>query len=161
MARELVTRDSLRRELLLNAAGKPLAVGVGLAMLVASLALGTVWLLPVALVVYVGLAAATFFDGDEAERVGRRAYQRSRLPTSSGRALPPGLSPELVALVQRARLEEARIRDAIAQSDLPFGEVAVEVDALAAEMEQIAARAQIVAGFLDGHAPAALHVRLR
>src|SRR5437762_3191694 len=32
---------------------------------------------------------------------------------------------------------------------------------LAAEMEQIAARAQIVAGFLDGHAPAALHVRLR
>ena len=77
MANQLVTRDTLRRQLMLNAARKPLAIGVGIAVFVAGLALGTVWLLPVALLFYLAFAASTFFDGAEAERVGQRTYERA------------------------------------------------------------------------------------
>jgi hypothetical protein len=160
MAGELVTRNTLRRALLVNAAGKPLAIGVAVLVLVAGLALGTLWLLPVALLVYLGIAASTFFDGDEAERVGRLAYDRVRSAPTPQRALPSGLSPELVELLERARSEERRILDAIAASELPFEAVSVEVEGLAGEMERIAGRAQTVSAFLQGHNPRELHRRL-
>jgi hypothetical protein len=160
MPGELVTRQMLRRALLLNAAGKPLAIGIAVAVFAAGLLLGTIWLFPIALVFYVLLAATAFFDGDEAERVGQRTYERVRGLGASARALPAGLSPELVELLGRARVEEARIRETIAHSGLPFPEVSVEVDALAGEMERIAARAQVVAEFLRGHDPAGLRLRL-
>jgi hypothetical protein len=161
MADQLVTRDNLRRALLFNAARKPLTIGVGVLVFVAGLALGTIWLVPVALVIYVGLAASTFFDGNEAERVGRLTYERARSPSTERRALPTGLSPELTELLQRARVEERRILDAIAGSELPFEEISLEVEALAGEMERIAARAQTVSAFLTSHDPAELRLRLK
>src|SRR5713101_1777214 len=160
MADQLVTRDNLRQALLINAARKPLAIGVGALVFFAGLALGTVWLFPLALVIYLGLAASTFFDGNEAERVGRLTYERSRSPSAERRALPSGLGPELTELLQRARVEERRILDAIAESELPFEEISVEVEALAGEMERIAARAQTVSAFLANHDAAELRVRL-
>jgi hypothetical protein len=160
MANQLVTRDDLRRQLMLNAARKPLAIGVGLAVAVAALALGAVWLLPVAVVIYVALAASTFFDGNEAERVGQRTYAKARPVAGKARELPAGLSTELVELLERARLEERRILEAIESSDLPFEEVSVEVDGLAKEMERIASRAQAVTAFLTAHEPAELRARL-
>jgi hypothetical protein len=160
MAGQLVTRNTLRRALVVNAAGTPLAIGVAALVLIAGLVLGTPWLLPVALLVYLGIAASTFFDGDEAERVGSRVYDRVRSAPAPERALPPGLAPELVDLLERARSEERRILDAIAASDLPFEAVSVEVEGLAREMERIAGRAQIVSSFLEGHHPRELQQRL-
>ena len=159
MANQLVTRDTLRRQLMLNAARKPLAIGVGIAVFVAGLALGTVWLLPVALLFYLAFAASTFFDGAEAERVGQRTYERARGSVPKGRAAAE-LGPELRELIRRARVEEQRILDAIAQSDLPFEEITVEVEALAGEMERIAARAQTVSTFLTNHDASELRMRL-
>ena len=160
MANHLVTRDTLRRELMVNAARTPLALGVGAAVFVAGLALGTVWLFPVALVIYLAIAASTFFDGNEAERVGQRAYTKARSESTATRALPAGLSADLLQLLERARLEERRILETIAQSELPFEDITVEVDGLAKEMEQIAGRAQTVTSFLDSHDPAELRLRL-
>ena len=163
MPSELVTRDTLRRELMLNAARKPLAVGVGLAVLIAAFALGAAWLAPVAVLFYLGFAASTFFDGNEAERVGQRVYAKARpaaAAAAQARELPSGLSSELVEVLERARAEERRIQEAIAASELPFAEVSVEVDALAQEMERIATRAQTVTAFLAAHEPTELRARL-
>jgi hypothetical protein len=60
--RELVTRSDLRRALMVNALSKPLNVAVPAGVLVAGLLLGTGWLVPVAVAVYVVLALLTFFD---------------------------------------------------------------------------------------------------
>jgi hypothetical protein len=160
MPGELVTRDTLRRELMLNAARKPLAIGVGLGVLIAGFAMGAPWLAPIALLFYLGIAASTFFDGNEAERVGQRAYARARSKSFAARTLPAGLSADLLQLLERARLEERRILHTIAESDLPFDDITVEVDGLAKEMEQIAVRAQTVTAFLGSHDPAELRLRL-
>jgi hypothetical protein len=160
MANQLVTRDTLRRELMLNAARTPLALGVGTAVFVAGLALGTPWLFPVALLIYVAIAVSTFFDGNVAERVGQRAYAKARSESFAARALPVGLSADLLQLLERAQLEERRILETIAESDLPFEGISVEVDGLAKEMEQIAGRAQTVTAFLGAHDPAELRIRL-
>src|SRR5439155_20244711 len=76
--RELVTRKSLQRELIVNAATKPMAIGVAAAVAVGALVIGAAWLLAVAVVAYIAFAAGTLFDGDEAERVGRAADERAR-----------------------------------------------------------------------------------
>src|SRR5438034_9312711 len=144
--RELVTRKSLQRELIGNAATKPGAIGVAAAVAVGALVIGAAWLLAVAVVAYIALAAATLFDGDEAERVGRAAYERARGRGArrETRALPKGLAPEIDSLVKRARVEQERILQAIAESELPLDKVSLEVDSLTAEMERIAGRAQVL-----------------
>jgi hypothetical protein len=163
MAGELVTRETLRRQLLLNAARTPLGVGIAVLVVVAGIALDAPWLFAVALLLYVGIAASKFFDGDEAERVGQLVYDRAR-PVArrepAERALPSGLSIELIELLQRARREERRILDAIAASELPFEPVSLEVEGLAGEMERIAVRAQAVSAFLRGHDVEELQTRL-
>jgi hypothetical protein len=150
--RQLVTRETLRRELFLNAARKPLALGVAGAILLAAAIIGTFWLVPVALVVYLALAVTTLFDADEAERVGEAVYAKARgVPEAEQRLLPERLSPGLGALVERARQEEQRIVAAIDDADLPLAEVKVEVEGLASEMERIAVRAQAIDTYLSGH----------
>lgn len=157
--KELVTRQTLQRELLLNAATKPLTLGVTAA--VAAAAFFTVnWLLALAALLYIAFGATTFFDREEAERVGRAAYARRRI-TAGKRALPQGLAPEIKSLVSRARLEEARIAQAIAESGLPLTEVSIEVDHLTAEMEKIAGRAQVILNYLDEQRPEDVRLRLR
>lgn len=146
-----VTRSTLRRGLIVNAARKPRGIGLGAMVAVAALVLDTPWLLLVALLVYLGMATSTFFDGDEAERVGRALYARARAVAQAPRGLPVALAPELAALVERARTEEQRIVETIAEAHLPFHEVSVEVDGLAGEMERIATRAQVIETYLAGH----------
>jgi hypothetical protein len=160
MADQLVTLDSLRQALLINAARKPLTIGVAALVFVAGLALGTGLLFPVALVIYLGLAASTFFDGNEAERVGRVVYAQARSESFATRTLPAGLSTDLVELLERAQLEERRILETIAESQLPFEDITVEVDGLANEIERIASRAQTVTAFIQSHDPAQLRLRL-
>jgi hypothetical protein len=158
--RQLVTRESLQRELVVNAATKPLAIGVAAGVAVFAFVLGVPWLLILAPVLYVSLALATFFDGDEAERVGRAAYERAR-PSVKRRVRPRGLAPGIGSLVERARVEEERILSAVAESDLEFTEVSIEVESLAAEMERIAGRAQVISDYLDQQRPQEVRQRLR
>jgi hypothetical protein len=158
--REVVTRDALRRELVVNAATKPIAIGVAALVAVAAFVIGTPWLLLVAVGLYVGLAAATFFDQEEAERVGAAAYERAGLGRGVA-ALPSALAPEIAALLQRARDEEARIAETVAESDLPLDSVASEVSSLTTEMERIAGRAQSISKYLALQSPEDARLRLR
>ena len=155
--RQLVTRGTLRRALLANAATKPVALATLAAVAVAALVFGAAWLLAVAAVLYLALVAATFFDGNEAERVGRKVYARARGLPRSDRALPTGLAPELETLLQRARTEEQRIR---VTADAHFPEVSDEVAALTGEMERIAMRAQLIWNYLAEQRPYDVQQRL-
>lgn len=157
--RELVTRESLRRELAVNAATKPVAIASSAGVAVAAFVLGVPWLLAVAVILYLGLAAATFFDGDEAERVGTSAYGRGG--TERGpRELPAGLAPEIATLLERARAEEWRIFEAVSASELPFEGVMSDVGSLTTEMERIAGRAQTIWKYLSEQQPEETRRRL-
>ena len=135
--RELVTRKSLQRELIVNAATKPVAIGVAAAVAVGALVIGAAWLLAVAVVAYIALAAATLFDGDEAERVGRAAYERARGRGArrETRALPKGLAPEIDSLVKRPGSSKS--------------------------VERIAGRAQVLLEYLLEQRPDEVRTRLR
>jgi phosphatidylglycerophosphate synthase len=63
MARTLVTRRILARELVLNAATRPLNIAVPAGIVVAAFAFAW-WLLPIAFVVYAALVVTTVLDGD-------------------------------------------------------------------------------------------------
>ncbi|MGK2937097.1 MAG: hypothetical protein ACSLFR_04730 [Solirubrobacteraceae bacterium] len=161
MARE-VTRRDLQRALVVNAATKPVTILVAAAVAVGALLLGTTWLLAVAVVVYLALAGLTFFDGDEAERVGDQVYGRAR--TASGRGakqLKTGdLALPIRAQVERARREAATVRQTIQGSSFSFSEVTTEIDALVQAIEKIAARAQRVWSYLAAQDVHALDRRL-
>jgi hypothetical protein len=143
------SRQEFAGALAANAAAKPfnialllLVVGGGLAV-GASLPLALV----VGLVVYLAAAARTFFDGEEADRVlaGVRADRRRAAPVRARDRLDPAtLAPPIARRLREARATEARIRDAIARAQLPYGEVSDEVDALVGLMEQSASRAQLL-----------------
>jgi len=152
LERELVTRKTLQRRLAFNAATKPLPVVVASTVGIAALLLGALWLLAVAVGLYVALMLTTFFDGDEAERVGRDAYERARR-LRRARALPFSLAPEIAALIERARIEEQRIVEAIASGGLNVTELAREVDSLTAELERTASRAQLLWDYLEQQQP--------
>lgn len=156
--RQMVTRDALRRDLVINAATNPTAVGVAALVAVAALVLGTPWLLLVAAGLYVGLATTTLLDQDEAAQVGAAAYQRAGLGRG---ALPPVLAPEIAALLQRARDEEARIAETVEESELPLDLVVSEVASLTTETERIAGRAQSISKYLAGQSPESARIRLR
>jgi hypothetical protein len=157
--RQLVTRKSLRRDLVLNASTKPLALGVGAAVAVAAFVVGTPWLLAVAVVAYVALVVTTLFDPEEAGRVGQDAYRRAS-SAKDQRRVPKGLAPPISALVHRAHVEERRIDRAIEASGLPFTDVSIEVEHLMSELERNARRAQVLWAYLDEQRPEELRQRL-
>jgi seryl-tRNA synthetase len=91
--------------------------------------------------------ALTFFDADEAQRVGDELYGERRRPAAT---LDVGaLDPRIAAPVRQARDTATAIREAIAQADHPFDDVAGDVDALVAAMDTSARRAQLIASTLD------------
>ena len=142
-----VTRSGLQRALLINAATKPLHIAVAAVVAIAGILLGAPWLIAVAAVAYVVLGAFMFFDGDEAERVGKELYGERR-----ARAAPQldvrTLAPPIAAHVSAARAEDQRIRQAVADAEGPFEDVARETDSLMVAMEGIAQRAQRVYAYL-------------
>jgi hypothetical protein len=159
--RELVTRKTLTRELAVNAVTKPLALTVGAGVAVAAFVVGTPWLLAVAIVAYLALAATTLFDPEEASRVGRDTYRRAKAPEKDRRAFPEALAPEISALVHRAHVEERRIQRAIEESGLPFADVSIEVEHLMSELERNARRAQALWTYLADQRPFELQRRLQ
>jgi hypothetical protein len=159
MGGEIVTRTVLVRALAGNAATRPLNIAVPVLVATAGLLLHTAWLLPVAFLVYVGMAIATFFDADEAERVGRATYDQHRQPR---RALDAGtLSPEIARSLERARAEESRIREAVERSPLPRYDILDEVARLLVGLEKIASRAQQIQCYLADQDQPATRERLR
>jgi hypothetical protein len=154
---DLVTRGALARRLAVNAATKPLNVAVLGGLIVVGIVLDLVVVVgAIAIVAYLVLVALTFFDAEEAERVGDQLYA-GRRPGAADRApaLDVGtLEPRIAALVQRARETAAGIREAIAQADHPFDDVAADVDALVAAMDTSARRAQLISSTLTGQARA-------
>jgi hypothetical protein len=162
VADKAVTRAELRRSLVINALTKPLTVVVAAAVAVAAIVLGALWLIGVAVAVYVVLAVLTFFDEGEAERVGKRVYgdaARKAMKPAKPATLSQ-LAPPIAQQLASARGEEARIRQSVADADLPFAEVTSEVDSLVAAMESIAIRAQRVYDYLAAHDPRPVQARL-
>jgi predicted nucleic acid-binding Zn-ribbon protein len=153
MDRKPVTRKELQRALVVNAATKPVNVAVPAAVAVLGLILGTVWLLPVAAVVYTALVVVTFFDSGEADKVADRMYGRDPAALKRAeetRAQKMGeYAPPIADLLENALSQEQAIRRVIVESDLPFDEVSTEVDQLVRAMEKIADRAQKVYVFLE------------
>ena len=142
---ELVTRGALARRLAVNAATKPLNVAV----------LGTLVVVgAIAVVAYLVLVALTFFDAEEAERVGNELRGGRRAAITAPALDVATLEPRIAALVQQARETAAGIREAIAQADHPFDDVAGDVDALVAAMDTSARRAQLISTTLAGQARA-------
>jgi hypothetical protein len=154
-----ITRTDLRRALAINALTKPVNVLVPAAVAVAAVIIGAWWLWVVAIVVFAVLCAQTFFDEDEAERVGERTYAGD-LP--AGRPVDSRkLAPPIRAQLDAALSEQKRIRDAIDAAGLPFADLGVEVTALVREMERTAARAQLVYEYLAGLYPDRIEARMR
>jgi hypothetical protein len=159
MGGQLVTRRVLVRALAVNAATRPLNIGVPAAVVVVGLILHTAWLLPLAFLVYIGMAVATFFDADEAERVGRATYEHHREPRT---VLDTGtLDPEIAHSLERARAEGARIREAVERSPLPRYDILDEVARLLVGLEKIASRAQEIQCYLADQDQPATRERLR
>ena len=159
MGGQLVTRGVLVRALAVNAATRPLNIAVPIAVATAELLLHTAWLLPVAFLVYIGMAIATFFDADEAKRVGRATYDRHRQPRT---ALDAGtLNPEIAHSLERARAEEERIREAVERSPLPRYDILDEVARLLVGLEKLASRAQQIQCYLADQDQPATRERLR
>src|SRR5512133_355442 len=144
---ELVTRGALARKLAVNAATKPLNIAVLGGLIVAGIVLDLAFVVgAIAIVAYLVLVALTFFDAEEAERIGAEAYAGRRRPVA---ALDLGtLEPRIAALVSQARETAAGTREAIAQADHPFDDVASDVDALVAAMDTSARRAQLISSTL-------------
>ena len=159
MERQLVTRRVLARELSLNAATRPLNVGVTLGVAVAAVALQTLWLLPIAFVIYVAMALSTFFDESEAERVSRRTYERARP------ALPPApdlsrFEPSIAQTLEQARAVEAQIREASEATPVPGYDVTEEVARLMSGLDKLARQCQQIRIYLAHQDEQSLRTRL-
>jgi hypothetical protein len=160
MSGDLVTRRTLARQLLVNAASRPLNLAVPAAVAAASLLLHAVWLLPFAVAVYVAMAVATFFDGDEAERVGRATYERWRVAQRASLETATLAAP-IARKLDQARMEESRIKEAIAQAAVPRYDVTDEVARLMVGLERLAERAQQIHEYLAARNEPAVRERLR
>lgn len=142
------TRGALTRAIAVNAATKPANVVVPAAIAIVAALLGIVWLWPVAVLVYVALVLATFFDSNEAEAVGKR--RRVGSAQSQQRKLDPArLAPPIAERLQQALDEERQIRQTIEGSDVQMDDVSGEVDGLVTNLEKSAQRAQLVYDYLS------------
>jgi hypothetical protein len=142
------TRAQRSRALIANALTKPLNIAVPAILVVAGLVLHiAIVLVPVAIVVYGLLATFTLFDEGEAKKV---------LADTRRRGLPPpqpvdlsGLPPRIAESIGDAMTEEKKIEEAIAQANLPYGEVSTEIGVLMREMQRVAKKAAPIYAYLS------------
>jgi hypothetical protein len=157
------SRGEFNRALVTNALLAPFNIVLLATILIVGILLGIVVpLLPVAAVVYLAAAARTYFDDDVAQKVLERERTK-RVASASGRskALTESLAPPIATLVDEARQREIRIRQAIERAELPYDEVATEVDGFLAATEGTARRAQLLYEALDDTPPDRVAARLR
>jgi DNA repair exonuclease SbcCD ATPase subunit len=140
-------RGRFNRALIANALVDPFNVVLLAVVLIAGILLGVFALtLPVATVLYLAGAARTYFDEDVASKVLERERAEHRKALAAGRVIhkPESFAPPIRRLIEQAHAREARIRDAIARADLPYDEVADEIDRFVAAIEATATRAQLL-----------------
>jgi hypothetical protein len=167
MARDLdrpPTRGELNRLLVANALTKPMPnVVVPAVLATGGLVIGVgVFAVVIAVVCWIALAAITYFDGDEAERVADEARGRRRRAVDKAhpRALASALAPPIAERLQAVESEQGRIAAAIERAELPFAEVSEEVDTFVRAAEKTASRAQLLYEYLSDHDPRAVEARL-
>ena len=157
-------RSEFNRALIANALADPFNIVLLAVMLAAGFVIGAPGLMaPVAAAVYLAGAARTYFDEEEANKVLERERARRRELVAAGRTTldPDRLAPEIRRLVEAARLREQRIHAAVEQAELPFDEVASEVDVFVSAMETTASRAQLLYDALADTPPESVAARLR
>jgi hypothetical protein len=164
VAEKPYSRDEYNRALVTNALLDPFNVVLLAVVLIVGIVLGALPILgPAAVVLYLAGAARTYFDQDVANKV----LERER--GERGKALPKGgparldertLTPGIAELVRQARDREVRIRAAIEQADLPYDDIAGEVDGFVLAMEDTARRAQSLADALRDTPPVNVQRRL-
>lgn len=154
-------RGRFNRALIANALLDPFNVVLLAGVLIAAILL-TTWLAPVAAVVYLAGVARTYFDEDAANKVLERERAEHRKRLESGRVVvkPQDFAPPIRELIEQARAREVRIRDAIARAELPYDEVADEIDRFVAAMEATATRAQLLWEALSDTPPQQVQARL-
>jgi chromosome segregation ATPase len=156
------SRGEYNRALITNALLAPFNIVLLAVMLIAGILLGIlVPVLPVAAIVYFAAAARTYFDDEAANKVLERERSKHRKGIEPRRPLPDDLAPEIARLVEAARQREAKIRTAIERAELPYEEVAAEVDGFVAATEGTARRAQLLHEALDDTPPDRVAARLR
>jgi hypothetical protein len=163
MAKRPYGRREYNRALILNALLTPFNIALLALMLIAGIVLGVLpFVLPVAVVLYGVAAARTYLDEDVAAKVleRERTQQRAALESGRKRLEPEQLAPPIRKLVQEARFREARIADAIERAELPFAEVATEVDGFVTAMDRTAQRAQLLHEALEDTPTSRVRARL-
>jgi chromosome segregation ATPase len=161
--RKPYTKGEFNRALVLNALLDPFNIAVLAVLLVVGILLGVLPILgPAAAVLYLAGAARTYFDTDVADRVlaDQRASRRKTLEDGRRRLDERKLAPPIARLVHESRVREQRIRTAIAEADLPYAEVADEVDRFVGAMEDTARRAQLLSDALADTPPEQVQERL-
>ena len=157
-------RGRYNRALIANALLDAFNVVLLAVVLIAGIVLGLPLyaLVPVAAVLYVAGAARTYFDEDAANKVleRERAEHRKRLEAGRVVAKPEDFAPPIRQLIEQARTRETRIRDAIARAELPYDEVADEIDRFVAAMESTATRAQLLWEALSDTPPEGVEARI-
>jgi hypothetical protein len=129
-----------RRDRIADALTRPLNVVVPAAVLTAGALTSVLWLVLVAVVCWLALVAMTLLE--------------------EGPPPAPALGPAIAGRLQAAGTARASIRAAIETSDLPLGDLLVEVDALVAAIESHARRAQRIHEFLRERPAAGIERRL-
>lgn len=155
------SRGEFNQALVLNALLHPFNVMLLAAMLVAGILLGVV--VPVAAVaalVYGAAVVRTYFDEDQAQAVLERERARRGKSLAAGRLDTRTLADPIRGLLEAGRAREARIRDAIQRAELPYEEVATEVDRFIRAMEDGARRAQLLYEALSETPPSWVEQRL-
>jgi hypothetical protein len=158
------TRSELNRLLIANALTKPfpnVVLPAGVAVAGIAFGIAAVGIL-VAVVAWLALAVATYFDSDEADKVSGRLRAGRRAAVDKGAPVvdPTTLAQPIAEQLQRVLSQEARIRDAIARADLPFAEVSQEVDGFVRAARRTASRAQLLYEYLEDEDRRRVEVRL-
>ena len=151
MAGKPYSRGEYNHALVVNALLDPFNVVLLAVILIAGIVLGALPILgPVGAVLYLAGATRTYFDQDVANRVleRERGERKPALPAGRARLDERVLTPGIAALVRQARDRETRIREAIAQAELPYEDVQGEVDRFVLALEDTARRAQSLADAL-------------
>ncbi len=156
-------RAQYNKALIANALLDPFTIVLVAVVLIAGILLGALaYLAPIAALLYLGGAARTYFDEDAAQKVLGRERARRRRTVSSGKRLDTKqLAAPVARLLEEARAREQRIRDAIARAELPYDEVATEVDGFIVAMDRTAGRAQLLYEALEDTPPYNVERRLQ
>jgi hypothetical protein len=149
------SRTAYRRALVLNAMIDSVSVVAAALIVIAGLLFGALALaVPLAIVVYAGGVTRAFFDEDNAKRVLAHERAKRRKTLDRGGAIKLGaLSDDIRDLLVRAYATRDRVHEAIDRAELPYTEVADEVDQLVLTMEQTGQRAQLLEEGLSAAPP--------